>query len=311
MKREVLNYLVRAFEARMQSERISELKFDFPDCWQEIIASEALIPRGAAQDRLIRVDYDDEDSDGYRQVYREKDEFVYYYNGRHVVSDDDMRMYAFRPDWFPRWLSTSLKLTEPTSLLDDRLWCLGELQGVTVLLARGLRQNLDEVLDAVESQALSSSLLISRNLPSTRRLELPLGCQLIELSDVLPTKGPVRVDYHHFLSYIDPLQARLEREGVLWDEVNGILRVVGHEPWVLKGAPERCQLITKLYQAGKCGRSPKLHTQLLLENVRSSNLTQFFGSDKRWPEFIGYEPGASGHCWLKHFVEFKETSVTA
>ena len=39
MKREVLNYLVRAFEARMQSERISELKFDFPDCWQEIIAS--------------------------------------------------------------------------------------------------------------------------------------------------------------------------------------------------------------------------------------------------------------------------------
>jgi|GEM_PF-5067448 len=85
MKHEVLNYLLLAFEASLQNERISELKFDFPDCWQEIIACEALIPKGAAQDRLIRVDYDDDDSDGYRQVRREKGEYVYYYNGRHVV----------------------------------------------------------------------------------------------------------------------------------------------------------------------------------------------------------------------------------
>ena len=311
MKREVLNYLVRAFEAKLQSERISELKFDFPDCWQEIIASEALIPKGAAQDRLIRVDYDEEESDGYREVRREKGEFVYYYCGRHVVSDDDMRMYAFRPDWFPRWLSTSLKLSEPKPLMDDRLWSLGELQGVTVLLARGLQHNLDAILDFVEAQPFSSSLLIARTLPSIKRLALPAGCQLLALNEVLPTKGPVRVEYNHFLSHIDPVQARLEREGILWDEENGILRVVGHEPWVLKGAPERCQLISKLYQAGKYGRSPKILSQHLLENVKSNNLSQFFGSDKRWSEFIKHEPGASGNCWLRYFVQSKENSVTA
>ncbi len=235
MKREVLNFLLRAFEARIQSERISELKFDFPDCWQEIIASEALTPKGAAQDRLVRVDYDDDDSDGYRQVRREKGEYVYYYSGRHVVSDDDMRMYAFRQDWFPRWLGASLKLSEPTPLMDDRLWSFGEFQGVTVLLTRALQHNLDATLDFVEEQTFPSSLLIARTLPSIKRLALPAGCQLLALDEVLPTRGPVRVDYNRFLNYIDPVQARLEREGILWDEENGILRVIGHEPWVLKG----------------------------------------------------------------------------
>ena len=310
MKREVLNYLLLAFEAGIQSERISELKFDFPDCWQEIIASEALTPKGAAQDRLIRVDYDDDDSDGYRQVRREKGEYVYYYSGRHVVSDDDMRMYAFRPDWFPRWLSVSLKLSGPEPLLDDRLWWLGELQGITVLLARTFEHNLDVLLDFVEEQGYSSSLLIARTLPSIKRLALPAGCQLLALDEVLPNKGPVRVDYNRFITCADPVQARLEREGILWDEKNGILRVIEHEPWVLKGAPERCQLISKLYQAGKYGRSPKLLTQLLLENVKSNNLPQFFGSDKRWSEFIKHEPGASGNCWLKHFVQANEESFT-
>lgn|GEM_PF-6022757 len=222
-----------------------------------------------------------------------------------------MRMYAFRPDWFPRWLGASLKLSEPEPLLDDRIWSLGELQGVTVLLTRALQHNLDAILDFVEEQGYSSSLLITRTLPSIKRLALPAGCQLLALDEVLPGKGPVRVDYNRFLTYIDPVQARLEREGILWDEENGILRVLGHEPWVLKGAPERCQLISKLYQAGKYGRSPKLLTQLLLENVKSNNLSQFFGSNKRWSEFIKHEPGASGTCWLKHFAQVKEESVTA
>lgn len=233
MKRDVLNYLLRAFEAGLKSERISELKLDFPDCWQEIIASEALIPKGVARDRLIRVDYADDDSDGYRHVHREKNQFVYYYNGRHEVSDDDLRMYAFHPDWFPRWLGASLKLGEPWPLVDDQLWTFGETLGVTVLLARDFQSNLDCILDFVEAQMFSSSLLIAETLPSIKRLALPAGCQLLALDEILLTHGSVRLDYNRFLSHIDPLQARLEREGVLWDEDNGILRVVGHDPWVL------------------------------------------------------------------------------
>ncbi len=302
MRREAFNYLLLAFQANLKSERISELRFDFPDCWQEIIASEAFIPKGVAQDRLIRVDYGDEESDGYRQVHKDQGQYVYYFNGRHVVTDDDLRMFAFRLDWFPRWLSHHLKLSEPTLLVDEVLWCLGESLGVTVLLARELRYSLDEILDAVESQEFQSTLVLASNVPSTKRLTLPAGCQLLDLNVVLPMEDPVRVDYNLFLSYIDPVQGRLEREGILWDEHNGILRVLGQEPWILKGAPGKCRIVNELFNAGRKG-SPRILTQWLLEESTSGNLSQFFHRDEHWKHFIAYERGAKGRCWLKAFEE--------
>lgn len=310
MKRQAFNYLQTCFEAARDKERISELKFYYPECWQDMINSSALIPKGPADDRLIMVDYPDDLQDGYRQVHRVKDEFVYYYNGCHKVTDDELRIYQFRMEWFPEWLAEKLNLDQVEPLLDDRVWKLGERKGVTVLLIRELNPNFDDIADCLFAQSLSSCVVISRQKPKSRYMIFPPGFQLLPLDELLP-KGPLTVDYNRFLSYVDPDQARLEREGIIWDEESGILRVQGHEPWVLKGAPERCQLISMLYQAGKHNRSPRVLTQLALENVKSNNIPQFLKSDKRWEEFIGYEPGAKGHCWLKHFVKVAQTENAA
>ena len=303
IKRRAFDYLRRCFDAGLDCKRISELQLYNEDDWQALIGSSAFIPKGPADDRLIMVDYpfDDED-DGYRQVYREKDEWAYYCEGRHVVSEDDLRMYQYRMEWFPEWLSQQLQLEPPKALLDTRIWSLGERQGVQVLLVRCLNADFDAIADFIEDQTFTSCLVMSTESLRYKRLALPTGCQLVEVNELILDRE-IAVDSNRFLSFINPEQARLEREGILWDEHRGILQVYGHEPWILKGAPERCLLISRLYNAGKYHRSPKILTQLLLENVKSNNLSQFFHKDTRWKAFIGYEPGASGYCWLKFFVQ--------
>ncbi|WP_422139035.1 hypothetical protein [Endozoicomonas sp. ALC020] len=303
MKRQAFDFLQSCFEAATDKERISELKFYYPECWQDIIGNNAFIPKGPADDRLIMVDYPDDLQDGYRQVHRVKDEFVYYYNGCHKVTDDELRMYKFRMEWFPEWLAEKLNLDQAEPILDDRVWKLGEIKGVTVLLVRELNPNFDDIADCLFAQSLSSCVVISSQKPKSRYMILPPGFQLLPLGELLP-KGPVAVDYNRFLSYVDPDQARLEREGIIWDEHNGILRVLGLDPWLLKGGPARCQLVDQLVQAGKRG-APQILTQLLLEESSSSNLSQFFHKEPRWRDFIGYEPGASGRCWLKAFEELE------
>lgn len=304
IKRPAFDYLLTCFERAQDCERISELKLYFPHLWQDLIASGALIPKGSASDRLIMVDLPDDESDGFRQVYREKGRFVYYYHGRHEVTDDDLRMYQYSMNWFPEWLSTQLQLDKPERLLRSLVWRLGERKGVTIILVRDFERSFDPIADFIEEQGYRACVVISKYQLRSKRLMLSPGCQLLPLNEILPV-GPVKVDYNRFLSYIDPEQARLEREGIIWDEENAILRVLGHEPWVLKGAPERCQLISQLYQAGKYTGSPRVLTQLALENVKSANLSQFFNKDGRWNEFIDYERGASGCCWLKYFIESK------
>lgn len=251
------------------------------------------------------VDFPDDRQDGYRQVHRVKGQFVYYDNGCHTVTDDDLRMYRFRMDWFPEWLCGQLKLERFEAVVDNRIWKLGEVQGTTILLVRSLSCSFDDVADYLFKQLVLPCIVISSQKPESKYQALPSGCQLLTLDTLLPD-GSVTLDYNYFLSNVDPTQALLECEGILWDEEAGILRVFGHEPWLLKGSPERCLVISKLYNAGKYGRSPEILTQLLLEHVKSSNLSQFFGSDKRWSEFIGYKPGASGRCWLRYFVQSEE-----
>ena len=304
IKRRAFDYLLSCFDADKEYERISELKFYYPDCYRDLISSSALEPKGAADDRLIMVDHPDDLQDGYRQVYREGDEFVYYDCGRHKVTTDDLRIYRHRGEWLPQWLSAGLELDKPKPLLKQLIWHLGERQGVTVLLVKRLDQQFDEIADYLENQRYDACLVIStRELPF-KRLALPEGCQLIPLKELI-SSGPAAVDQNQFLLYINPEQARLEWEGIIWDEHNGTLRVLGHEPWILKGAPERCQFIDMLYRAGR-RKKPRVLTQLALENVGSQNLSQFFHKDNRWKEFLDYERGARGHCWLRFFVECRD-----
>jgi len=259
IKREAFNYLAICFEGAMDRLRSSELKVMYPHLWEDLINSGALQPKGIASDRLIMIENGDDDSGGYREVFQIEGRYVYFDEMFNEVTDDDLRMYQFRMSWFPEWLCAQLQLGSPTPIMDDRVWLMGEQQGVTVLLVRSLRRDFDEIADFIEERNFNTTLIISRSQPQSKRIQLPKGCQIVPLKSLIPP-GPQQVDRHHFLSYINPDQARLEREGILWDEDAGVLKVLGHEPWVQKSAPDRCQLVDLLFRAGQYGSSPKVYT---------------------------------------------------
>ncbi|MBF0311613.1 MAG: hypothetical protein HQL56_19040 [Magnetococcales bacterium] len=223
------------------------------------------------------------------------------------VPEEDMKTYNLDVDRLLRLIRDMAEVSgEPKAMCGELLWSLGTFwlgkRKATLFLARNLHlmHCFDEVYDVLKRFGNKApGVVLTRNLPESRHIELPNGYRMVSLKDIWIVEN----DLCHF--DLEILKAPFAGEKstasdpplVQYARDYSTIKVNGRE-FVFTGMKQQ-QLIGFLVEAWRRGE-PKCRTQILLENVQASDfsntLSKFFSGRSDWKELIGY---GNGYCWLK------------
>lgn len=223
------------------------------------------------------------------------------------VPEEDLKTYNLDMSRFVRHIQEIAELGgEPRLILRDFLWNIGSFKlgfrMATVLLARRMaaHQSFDDIYDALKRLGSKTpGVVLARDIPTGRHVELPHGFRMLSLDDAMIVEGDrYRLDMDLLESVLTGVEGAVNDLCPVYasDDYN-LVRVNGRE-FIFTGEKQR-QLIGILVKAWFRGEK-KCRTQAVLENVEASpsasSLAKFFKGRPDWRDLIEY---SDGFCWLK------------
>ncbi|MBF0400760.1 MAG: hypothetical protein HQL90_08330 [Magnetococcales bacterium] len=235
-------------------------------------------------------------------------QYISFDDGYYVdVPEEDLKTYNLEIGRFVRHIQEIAGLSgEPRSVLKNFLWSIGSFPlgsgKATVFLARRMaaHQSFDDIYDALKRLGgKSPGVVLARDIPTGRHVELPHGFRMLSLDDAMIIEvDRYRLDMDLLESVLTGVTGEVDDLSPVWASPDyDVVRVNGRE-FTFTGEKQR-QLIGILVRAWQRGEK-KCRTQVVLENVEASmkanSLAKFFSGRSDWRDLIGY---GGGFCWLK------------